>query len=84
MELLVKAQNRLPTPSKKRVIPFLSSETRPTVETSVAAHHLNRKEQTLRYWACYGLGPIQPLRINGRLHWRVSDIRNLLGGDDHE
>ena len=84
MQVLVRAQNRLPTPSKKRAIPLLCSETRPTVETSVAAHYLNRKEQTLRYWACYGLGPIQPLRINRRLHWRVSDIKNLLGGEGDE
>ena len=81
MHPLIKAHERLPTPSKKRVIPPLDSEIRLTVETPVAAYHLNRKEQTLRYWACYACGPIQPLRINGRLHWRVSDIRNLLGSE---
>ncbi|WP_426173175.1 hypothetical protein [Massilia sp. TWR1-2-2] len=39
---------------------------------------MNRKEQTLRKWACYEDGPIRPIRINGRLAWRVADIRNLL------
>ena len=79
-----KVQTKMPTPSKNRVIPPLATETRSTVETPVAAYHLNRKEQTLRYWACYGLGPIQPVRVHGRLHWRISDIRRLLGGNGDE
>jgi hypothetical protein len=56
----------------------LSQETRSAVGTNEAAFHLNRKEQTLRKWACYEDGPIRPVRINGRLAWRVADIRNLL------
>ncbi len=56
----------------------LESENRSHVPTDVAAFHLNRKEQTLRKWACYEDGPIRPIRINGRLAWRVADIRNLL------
>lgn len=50
------------------------------VSTAEAARALNRKSQTLRRWACYGSGPIQPLRIHGRLGWRVADIRRLLDG----
>ena len=57
----------------------LDRETRETVETDTAAYHLNRKPQTLRAWACLENGPIRPLRINGRLAWRVADLKRLLG-----
>ncbi len=50
-----------------------------TVPTADAAALLNRKPQTLRKWACLECGPIRPIRINGRLAWRVSDIQALLG-----
>jgi hypothetical protein len=58
----------------------LDRETRETVETAAAAYHLNRQPQTLRGWACLENGPIRPLRINGRLAWRVADLRRLLSG----
>ncbi|WP_175826895.1 helix-turn-helix domain-containing protein [Burkholderia gladioli] len=48
--------------------------------TDEAAAALNRKPQTLRKWACLENGPIRPVRINGRLAWRVSDIQALLSG----
>ena len=51
----------------------------PTVGTDAAAHYLHRKPQTLRMWACKECGPMRPLRINGRLHWSVADLRLLLG-----
>ena len=58
----------------------LAAETRPAVDTATAAHYLLRKSQTLRKWACYdGSGPLRPLRVHGRLMWRVADIRALLG-----
>lgn len=50
------------------------------VPTDVAAAALNRRPQTLRKWACLENGPIRPVRINGRLAWRVADIQALLGG----
>ena len=54
---------------------------RPTVTTEEAAHYLNRKPQTLRSWAsAEPAGVPRPIRINGRLAWRVSDIRLLLSG----
>lgn len=56
----------------------LDAETRIAVDTAVAAHHLCRKAQTLRTWACKGNGPIRPLRINGRLAWPVTELRRLL------
>jgi hypothetical protein len=49
--------------------------------TTQAANLINRAPQTLRRWACTATGPIRPLRIHGRLHWRVSDLRTLLDGD---
>lgn len=58
--------------------PPLHRETRTALPTTEAAHFLNRKPQTLRAWACLG-GPISPIRINGRLAWKVSDIQTLLG-----
>ena len=59
--------------------PSLESVTRPTVETAAAAFYLNRREQTLRGWACNEDGPIRPLRINGRLAWPVAEMRRVLG-----
>lgn len=59
--------------------PPLESVTRPTVETAAAAFYLNRKQQTLRSWACLESGVIRPLRINGRLAWPVSEIKRVLG-----
>lgn len=50
------------------------------VTTQVAAAAINRRPQTLRKWACLENGPIRPIRINGRLAWRVSDLDLLLAG----
>lgn len=59
--------------------PLLETVTSPVVPTLQAAHYLNRQPQTLRVWACYENGPIRPLRVNGRLAWRVADIKAVLG-----
>lgn len=48
--------------------------------TDEAAAAINRKPQTLRKWACLENGPIRPIRINGRLAWRVADLHSLLNG----
>lgn len=48
--------------------------------TNEAAAAINRRPQTLRRWACLEDGPIRPIRINGRLAWRVSDLQTLLSG----
>jgi hypothetical protein len=48
--------------------------------TADAAKSIGREPQTLRKWACLESGPIKPIRINGRLHWRVSDLERLLSG----
>ena len=56
----------------------LDREIRSILPTAEAAMHLNRAPQTLRVWACYENGPIRPIRINGRLGWRVDDLRRLL------
>lgn len=48
--------------------------------TDEAAAAINRAPQTLRKWACLENGPIRPIRINGRLAWKVSDLQTLLSG----
>jgi hypothetical protein len=53
---------------------------RDVLPTSEAAPAINRRPQTLRKWACLENGPIRPVRINGRLAWRVSDLKTLLSG----
>ena len=50
------------------------------LSTDEAAAAINRRPQTLRKWACLENGPIRPLRINGRLAWRVADLMKLLSG----
>jgi len=67
------------TNQNSQTFPPLDQVTRPTLPTDAAAYYLNRKPQTLRLWACYQNGPIQPLRINGRLSWTTDTIRKLLG-----
>jgi hypothetical protein len=59
----------------------LEQVTRPTVPTDAAAYYLNRQPQTLRSWACLENGALRPIRISGRLAWRVADIRALLNGE---
>jgi hypothetical protein len=56
----------------------LDRETRAALPTPEAAVHLNRAAQTLRLWACLENGPLRPIRINGRLAWKVEDLRRLL------
>lgn len=68
------------TAANQRFIP-LDLETRHAIPTDAAAHHLNRKPQTLRAWACLENGAIRPIRINGRLAWPVAAIRALLNGE---
>jgi hypothetical protein len=58
--------------------PPLETVTKPTVDTAAAAYYVNRKQQTLRAWACLENGPIRPIHINGRLAWSVATLRQLL------
>ncbi|MDP3520688.1 MAG: DNA-binding protein [Hydrogenophaga sp.] len=58
----------------------LDREVRANLPTSEAAAHLNRAQQTLRLWSMRdGVGPLRPLRINGRLAWPVAELRRVLG-----
>ena len=59
--------------------PSLATETRTTLPTHEAAFHLNRRQQTLRGWACKEDGPLRPIRISGRLAWPVAELRRVLG-----
>ena len=56
----------------------LDREVRSSLGTSEAAYHLNRAQQTLRLWAMRENGPLRPIRVNGRLAWPVSDLRQIL------
>jgi hypothetical protein len=66
------------TTNEERKFTPLHLETRSVIDTESAAFHLNRQPQTLHLWASKNNGPITPLRINGRLAWRVADLRKLL------
>lgn len=57
----------------------LEHELRSALPTREAALHLNRAQQTLRAWACLENGPIQPIRVNGRLAWPVEELKRVLG-----
>lgn len=62
-----------------KTYPPIEAENRPLIDTGAAAYYLNRKEQTLRLWACHECGPVLPRRINGRLAWPTAAIKKLLG-----
>jgi hypothetical protein len=70
-------------PSKIQIPPGLAAIAagRDFLTTAETAYALNRKEQTCRKWACLGNGPIRPVRVNGRLMWRVADLARLLAGE---
>lgn len=60
----------------------LAQEQRTHVDTNAAAHHLNRRPQTLRGWHCHGDFPtngLRPLVLNGRLAWSVAEIKLAMG-----
>ena len=57
----------------------LAHEPRSALPTAEAAAHLNRAQQTLRLWAMRDEGPIQPIRVHGRLAWPVADLKRVLG-----
>lgn len=52
---------------------------KPNVDTAHAAYLLTRRPQTLRCWASSDMGPLRPVRINGRLAWPVSELKRVLG-----
>ena len=59
--------------------PPLEQVTRPSLKTEEAAFYLNRRPQTLRLWAMREDGPVRPIRVCGRLAWKTTEIRALLG-----
>lgn len=71
-----------PQPTDAVAFPGLAAlaNGRDTLTTNEAAAVINRAPQTLRKWACLECGPIRPVRIHGRLAWRVSDLQDLLQG----
>lgn len=59
--------------------PPLTEVTLPNVDTNAAAWYMGRKPGTLRDWAADENGPIQPLRVQGRLAWPVAELKRVLG-----
>lgn len=50
------------------------------VSTDQAAYYLMRRPNTLRIWAMgQKVAPITPIRINRRLAWPTSKLRELCG-----
>jgi len=58
--------------------PPLAAVAHASIGTAAAAHYLQRRPQTLRDWACNESGPLRPFRVNGRLQWRISEIRQVM------
>lgn len=76
---MLSASSSRPLPAMHQMAEcHLRTDVRSHVNTETAAFYLNRKEQTLRMWACYENGPVRPIRINKRLAWPVADIREIL------
>lgn len=75
--------NKKGTPEKSVTPSGLAATagTRDTLSTQEAAAVINRRPQTLRKWACLESGPIRPVRIYGRLAWKVEDLARLLNGE---
>lgn len=67
-------------PHSPQSLSALIAAGRELLETKEAAAVLRYQSQTLRKWACYDNGPIRPVRIAGRLRWRVADIAALVEG----
>ncbi len=81
MKVLNQNQAPLEVPfSQIQQFPSLDQVNRSILTTEEAAFYLNRKSQTLRCWAMKQDGLLQPVRINKRLGWKVSDIKALLNG----
>ena len=74
-----RSTENLRAPTSPQPYPPLELETRSVVDSKVVAFHLGRQPQTVRGWASSGEGPLRPIRINGRLAWKTSDLRKLLG-----
>lgn len=66
-------------PKREKGFPPLETVTRPNITTPELAYYTNSKPQTWRAHACYGTGPIRPLRIGGRLNWPTDKVRELVG-----
>jgi hypothetical protein len=69
--------------SHKRLLnrqhPPLEAVQQPLLNTASAAYYLMAQAQTMRSWAARGTGPLKPVRIGGRLRWRTSDVKKLVG-----
>ena len=74
----MKTVNRTPL-DVQAAYPPINEQTHEVLNIAETSWYLRMAKQTLRIWACTGKGPITPLKIGGRLHWRTSDVKKLLG-----
>jgi hypothetical protein len=58
----------------------VSAAVRAMMTTVQAAAALNRKPRTLNKWAFTKTGPVQPIRVHGRLLWPSDEIAALTQG----
>ncbi|WP_371436609.1 hypothetical protein [Polaromonas sp.] len=72
-------QLNAPAEKPRAVYPPLGAVTKPNVTTAELAYYIDREPQTIRGWASTGKGPIQCMRISGRLAWPVAALKTLLG-----
>jgi len=68
------------TMADKQIQYSLKTETRVAIPNREAAAALTLKPQTMRSWSSSGTGPIRPVRVGGRIYWRVNDLLRLLEG----
>lgn len=84
METVFSKSNALPAtsaPHIQQTYPALELETRTHVGTDQAAYYCLRRPQTMRAWQnLQPLGVPRAEKINGRLAWKISDIRTFLNG----
>ncbi|QJW84356.1 DNA-binding protein [Ramlibacter terrae] len=60
--------------------PPISEEAREVIPNAHLAYLVGREASTTRdLWARQGKGPIKPVYIGGRVHWKTSDVRKLPG-----
>ncbi|AEJ01834.1 hypothetical protein Nit79A3_2043 [Nitrosomonas sp. Is79A3] len=81
MKLTTHQSPVLPEALASHQYPQIELVTRSAVTTQEAAYYLSRRPQTLRAWSCLQNGPLRPIHLNGRLAWKVADIKALLSGD---
>ena len=78
-ELIAQARELIASTRTHSPRQSLEHEPRTHVDTATAAYHLNLEAETLLKWSSKRNGPIQPVKVRGRLSWPVAELRRVLG-----